>query len=239
MHGNRLVQRLLDFYNSKVDLVIVTNDGHARYLGARGCRTYVCPDPLPCLKVPDSVIVTPAKSVFLVCSFDDDEPYEAAFAAFSRLKESGFVLFVSGNYRKARIEPSDYPWVHFLGFMPDDEYYAYLRACSVVIDLTTLEDCLVCGAYEALALEKPLVLSRTRALEDYFGAAAVLTNNTPDSITESIHLAHSQRHQLAGRARDWIVVNEQLIGRLVSELRAELSWFREPLADRSRRSATS
>jgi glycosyltransferase involved in cell wall biosynthesis len=226
MGGYRVVQKLLDFYNSSVDLVIVTNHSHAEFLGAQGCRTYVCPDPLPRLAAAvSSNIAVPAKSAFLVCSFDDDEPYEAAFTAFSRLSKSGYALFASGNYLKAGIDPSDYPWVRFLGFVPEDEYYAYLRSCSVIIDLTTVEDCLVCGAYEALALEKPLVLSRTRALTEYFGEAAVLTDNTAESIVENVQLANSQQHALTKKVRDWIGANERLMSKLISGLKAELCSF--------------
>jgi len=228
MHGNRVVQKLLDFHNSKVDLVIVTNDAHATYLAEQGCRTYVCPDPLPRLTLDNSPTISlPQRSALLVCSFADDEPYEAVFAAFSRLVERGYVLFVSGNYRKAHIDPREYPWVRFLGYVSEDKYHAYLRSCSVVIDLTKLEDCLVCGAYEALALEKPLVLSRSRALTDYFGRAAVLTDNTTDSIMETVQQAHSQRDELISKVRDWIGTNERYMGERIAELRARLHTLRD------------
>ena len=44
MRPNGVLQKLLDFYNSKADLVIVTNQGHANYIAQRGGRSYVCPD---------------------------------------------------------------------------------------------------------------------------------------------------------------------------------------------------
>jgi glycosyltransferase involved in cell wall biosynthesis len=240
IHGHRILQRLLDFHNLKADLVIVTNDNHAKYLARQGCRAYVCPDPLPDLTAQASLAVSvPPKSVFLVCSFDEDEPYAAAFAAFSRLRESGYALFVSGNYKKVQIDPAHFPWVHFLGFVSDEEYYSYLGACSVIVDLTTLEDCLVCGAYEALAAGKPLVISKTQALGDYFGGVALLTDNTPEAIIESVERAHSQRHDLARKVTDWVATNERYLSEQISGLKVQLCSLRGLAADGSHRRVPS
>ena len=232
LHGWPLFQRLLDFHNARADLVIVTNEGHASYLLGRGCRAYVCPDPLPDLsgRGLDPVTV-PDKSVFLVCSFDADEPYEAVFAAFARLRERGYQLFVSGNYRRVQIDPARFPWVRFLGYVSDAEYYSYLRSCSVVLDLTTLEDCLVCGAYEAMAAGKPLVLSSTRALAQYFGAAVVLTDNTPEAIIANVEQAHSQRLELPRRVADWIAANERYMSERIATLKGRLITLRGVTAD--------
>ena len=222
-NGSQVLQSLLNFYNTKVNLVIVTNASQAQALSKLGARTYICQDPLPQIQFrPEEIVLLPLKSVFFICSFDTDEPYEAAFSAFGRLQEKNFILFVSGNYRKARTDLSRFPWVRFLGFLSDDQYYAYLRACSVVMDLTTSEDCLVCGAYEALSVRKPLVISKTKALSDYFGNAVVLTDNTPDAICESILLAFEQRDKLSQLAKDWVITNNHYMDESISSLRTLL-----------------
>jgi glycosyltransferase involved in cell wall biosynthesis len=218
-----LWQRLLDFHNARVDLVIVTNESQARLLSSRGTRAYVCPDPLPDLPTKTQTRVTPGdRSALLVCSFTSDEPYEAAFEAFSSLREDGFTLFVSGNYKKAKTDLSRFHWVRFLGFLPTDEYYGYLMSVTVVIDLTTMEDCLVCGAYEALAARKPLIVSRTVALRDYFGDAVVLTDNTSEAIRESVLSAYAHRAELAKRASAWVVRNNPFMDEKIAGLRAVL-----------------
>jgi glycosyltransferase involved in cell wall biosynthesis len=217
------IQRLLDVHNTQVDLVVVTNENQARALQGLGASTYVCPDPLPQLPKPVAPPEPlPLKSVFLICSFDVDEPYEEAFEAFSELQSQGFVLFVCGNYRKAGIQEAQFPWVRFLGFVPDADYYAYLRASSVVVDLTTLEDCLVCGAYEALAARRPLVVSKTGTLGDYFGAASVLTENTSAAIQQSVLEAFARREELSRKADDWVRSNELFMTERIGGLRAEL-----------------
>jgi glycosyltransferase involved in cell wall biosynthesis len=225
--GGRMMQRLLNFHNRCVDRVIVTNDRQARFLEDLGAKTYVCQDPLPQIPVShESMVVSREKSVFLICSYDDDEPYEVAFDAFLQLKEEGFLLFVSGNHNKATNLPIRYPWVRFLGFLPNDEYYWYLMSSSVIMDLTTMEDCLVCGAYEALAAGKPLIVSRTIAISEYFGEAVILTDNTSEAIRKSVLSAFEQRQELAQRARDWVSSNGSYMDERVSGLRALLSFPR-------------
>jgi glycosyltransferase involved in cell wall biosynthesis len=223
LRRHRLMQKILDFYNSRADLVIVTNEPQAQYLAAIGGRAYVCPDPLPDLQGQIGArLSVPEKSVFLVCSFERDEPYEAAFNAFSNLQQAGYTLFVSGNYHRAGIDPARFPWVQFLGYVSDQEYYSYLASCAVTMDLTVLEDCLLCGAYEALAARRPLIVSDTQALRDYFGAAAVLTDNTPEAIVENVERAYAQRSALAQEATDWVTANEVYMSERITTLQGQL-----------------
>jgi glycosyltransferase involved in cell wall biosynthesis len=44
----------------------------------------------------------------------------------------------------------------------------------------------VCGAYEAISAGKPLVLSNTKALRNYFGDFATYVNNDASSICAGI-----------------------------------------------------
>jgi glycosyltransferase involved in cell wall biosynthesis len=157
-----------------------------------------------------------------VGSVERDEPYQAAFDACSCLEPLGFTLFVSGNYRRAGVEPARFPWVRFLGYVSEAQYYAYLASCAVAMDLTTLEDCLLCGAYEAVAAAKPLVISNTRALADYFGATVVLTENAPEAIAASIQRAHAQRDELAHMTREWSGRNEVFMAQRIATLQDAL-----------------
>lgn len=54
------------------------------------------------------------------------------------------------------------------------------------MDLATRENCLLCGAYECTALEKPLILSDSRALREYFNQGVVYTPNNAKGIAQSI-----------------------------------------------------
>jgi len=222
LSGQGLLQRCLNAYNTRTDLVIVTNESQAAYLRALGCHALVCADPLPEVPRPDITVAAPERSVFLVCSFDADEPYGAVFEAFKQLRTRGYTLIVSGDYRKSQIRPDSFPWVRFLGFAPEEQYYAYLRACSLVMDLTTLEDCLVCGAYESLAAGQPLITSATRALQEYFGEAATYTESAPAAIAASVERAYQLREQLLNQARTWVARNEADFAVRLTRLNAKL-----------------
>jgi glycosyltransferase involved in cell wall biosynthesis len=55
--------------------------------------------------------------------------------------------------------------------------------------LTDYENCLVCGAYEAVAAEVPLILSDTKALRTYFSKGVVFTKNNVNDIAEKVNSA--------------------------------------------------
>ncbi|HKW09368.1 MAG TPA: glycosyltransferase, partial [Gemmatimonadaceae bacterium] len=169
--GSRFVQRLLNFANRHADLVIVTNDGHAERVRECGGTTFVCPDPLP--QIPQSTARPAAmngteKSVLFICSYDADEPFNEVFAAARLLADRGFRLFASGRYARAGVTAGLHPHVELLGYVDRATYDAYLHNVDIILDLTTWQDCLVCGAYEAMAAGKPCVLSRTKALSELF-----------------------------------------------------------------------
>ena len=75
------------------------------------------------------------------------------------------------------------------GYLSEDKYISLLLSCDVVIDLTTRENCLVCGAYEAVEAEKPLISSNTIALNEYFYQGVVFTENNYKDIANSINYA--------------------------------------------------
>ncbi len=223
LRAHRTLQPFLDYHNRNVDLVIVTNENHARQMDHLGAHAYVCPDPVPDLVAPSgSLLPVPEQSVLLICSFDVDEPFLAAFEAFRELHQHGYSLYVSGNVRRGHIDVATFPWVTFLGYVDEDVYYHYLRSCSVVMDLTACEDCLVCGAYEAMALERPLILSETKALREYFGQACIMTANTPSAIADSVRAAYAQRSELATKAAEWGRQNHGYMRDRIDGLRARL-----------------
>jgi glycosyltransferase involved in cell wall biosynthesis len=202
--GSRFLQRLLDFCNSRSDLVIVTNTNHARYIQSIGGIPFVCEDPLPDLPNDLPVLTENMnKSVFFICSFQVDEPYRSVFTAARLLEQDGFTLYVSGNYCKAGIDPSHYPHIRFLGYVTYELYASYLKHSSVIVDLTTCEDLLLCGAYEAMAALQPLVTSDTQALRHYFTRGAIFTDNAPENIAAAIRTAYQNRETLRAEILEW------------------------------------
>jgi hypothetical protein len=66
-----------------------------------------------------------------------------------------------------------------------------------VLDLTLKPNCLVCGAYESLALLRPMVLTGNPATVDLFGKVAVTTNDhDARAIAECLQRARAQLSEL-------------------------------------------
>ncbi len=116
----------------------------------------------------------------------------------------------------------EYRVIRIGGFLPEDEFVALLAGSDLIVDLTTRDDCLVCGAYEAVALEVPMVLSDTPALRDYFTSGRIFSSNDAAGIREGILTARRDHARLQ---REVAELKESLLGpwnrnfeRLLAEL---------------------
>ncbi|KAA0890510.1 glycosyltransferase [Oryzomonas rubra] len=201
--GSSVFQRALDRCNKSVDAVIVTNKAHADHIHSIGGNVFVCEDPLPNLECYNNHVEEIEKMVLFICSFDIDEPYDLALDAASSLIEDGFMLYVTGNYKKVNIKPGNYPHVRFLGFVPEHEFYEKLFQCSIVLDLTNHENCLVCGAYEAMSAVKPLVTSDRKCLKEYFKSGTVFTRHEKACLVEAVKTAYANKETLKEEIRNW------------------------------------
>ncbi len=171
------------------DFVVVTNPIYKSQISNINPSVICIPDPLPLIR--NAVISNkylsgnPSKfTVLFISSFGEDEPLSELLALDSQLNE--FTLLVSGNW-KARF--SSLPAtknIRFLGYLPDTEYDDLLSSVDALMVLTTQEACLCCGAYEAFSAGKPLILSGTNALRNFFGEAPVYSDNNAKSILESL-----------------------------------------------------
>jgi len=199
---NPLLQRVLDHCNRRADLVIVTNDNHADYVKKVGGQSVACEDPLPDLSryCKES---SEDKLIFFVCSFDVDEPYETVFEAAEDLIHEGFKLCVSGDYSKVNLDPQEFPHVTFLGYRTEKEFYRFLFDSEIILDLTSNDDCLVCGGYEAMSAERPLVTSPSQALRQYFTHGTVFTQHSRAAIVSSIRFAYENKETLRKDIARW------------------------------------
>jgi glycosyltransferase involved in cell wall biosynthesis len=194
-----LTRRLL----KSADMTIVTNAALATDVSAVGGRPLVLPDSLPVPPVLTATrrVIEDAPHVVVIASFRSDEPIAAIIAAAATMPEIRFAF--SGDARRFRKNGIEMPAnVQFTGFLLDRVYWQLLAQAAVICDLTLKPDCLVCGAYEALAMAKPMVLSDNPPTREIFGPAAVLTGSGPDEIARALHTALEQRERLAANARE-------------------------------------
>lgn len=187
------LQRLLA---RRAALNIVHNDENAKTAEAWGVPYVVLPSLPPSLEpVPGAPVRSRPLAVY-VCSWKADEPVEALLEA-ARLT-AGVDFRVTG--RAPAGGPSSLPPnIELTGFLGEEEYNQLLRSADVLIALTTRPGTLLYGAQEAIALHKPLVLSRTPTLEAYFPEGTVFVENTAGGLRAGILDALERRDALQSR----------------------------------------
>jgi glycosyltransferase involved in cell wall biosynthesis len=182
----RLLNRISAFIQKKADLTLVTCAGLQKEIERNGGRARVICDRIPQIENPRRFKINHGGwKLAFVCSFAFDEPYDAVFACARQLPDD-VTIFVTGRYR-GKVNPTQIPAnVKLVGFLPEEDFWGLLQECHLVLDLTTQDDCLVCGAYEGIAAGKPLILSDTAATKALFRTGCVYVKPTVESIRDGI-----------------------------------------------------
>ncbi|WP_418512170.1 glycosyltransferase [Corallibacter sp.] len=187
------------------DLTIVTNESLKEYCEAQGGKVVVLQDKIPTmsarhtLNYPDFFDAN-LYNIMVVATFDDDEPIEEIIDAARMLGEH-YRIYVTGNYKKyfgesERVNLIE-SGVFLTGFVDEYEYQNTMFFSDAVVVLTKEEFVLNCGAYEALAMRKPYVISDTETLRGYFKKGCVYTELTAIKIANSIKYAVRNKEVLA------------------------------------------
>ena len=157
-------------------------------------------------------------NVAFVCSFNGDEPVELVFEAAESLPEVNF--FITGDYQRLSKErqalrPAN---CHFTGFMDYDDYVGLVRRVDAMLVLTTRNNTLLMGGFEAISLERPLIVSDSPILRNYFPLGTVYTPNTAVGITQAVREAEERQATLQIEIRqlkqqldqEWVETSTQL-----------------------------
>jgi len=176
-------------------LTIVTNQALVDYVQDKKGKAILVPDPVPTIPIFKTDKELTKMSILFICTWAKDEPFKSVIDA-ARILSDDYHVYITGNYLKKltadelNLLPDN---VTLTGFISEEEYYNLLNQVDVTLDLTTRENCLVCGAYESVAVEKPMILSDTAALRDYFYKGAVYTNNSAKDIACKIKQIMSEK----------------------------------------------
>ena len=194
------IRRLSRWVVRRADLTIVTNPQLAHIVRQQGGRPFVLPDAIPAVPPGTARELGGKFNVALIATFARDEPIGAIFEA---VRGADLMLYVTGNQTKmaaqdaARVPEN----VRFTGFLAEQEYWDLLRGADAIIDLTLKPDCLVCGAYEALAVGRPVLLSANAASVELFGDGAVYTDSTALGIRDALAKLRREQSQWEDASR--------------------------------------
>jgi glycosyltransferase involved in cell wall biosynthesis len=203
------------------DITIVTNSALAHRVTAVGGRAMTLPDRLPTPPIPPtSLTLTDPVEIMVVATYAADEPISEIIQAARQLGPA-YRLSITGRETKlAAAERARLPTnVKQTGFLSEHDYWKLMANSHFVLDLTLKPNCLVCGAYEALSLKRPMILSDNPATVDLFGKVAVFpATASPDDIAKALQQARAQYEQLCatieieqpGFAAEWQLRAEKL-----------------------------
>ena len=190
---------LCNLINKNAAYVIVTNPSLKQHVENNGGNCVILPDPIPEIKMVKNVKRENdgVFKVLFVCTWSPDEPFHEVIKAARQL-DNTIKIFITGNSQRAQnnLQPDLPENIELTGYLPDDEYENMLSKVDVVMDLTTFDDCLVCGAYESVAAEKPIILSNNTASRAYFNMGVVHVANSEEDIVRGIIEARSSIHNL-------------------------------------------
>ncbi len=182
---------LLNFIASFVirfaDITLVTNAPLALVVINKKGRPFVLPDPLPDL-LPKPAHKHRAKTkaaLTYVCTWANDEPTPELIEAARELGDV-LTLYITGrppSWVKTLNLPAN---IVLTGFLSEADYLDLLQSSDALIVLTTRENCLNCGAYEGVALEKPMILSDTEVIRNYFNKGIVYSKANKIALVDAI-----------------------------------------------------
>lgn len=187
----------LNFITQKIckqaDMVIVTNQALAKQVIDWGGRSFVMPDPLPEYSVNKSTQAEQEfkKTFLLICTWADDEPYLEIMRAAESFSDE-VILKITGNYKKKLsqdVVDKLSKNIVLLGFVSEEQYVYELSCADFTIDLTTRDNCLVCGAYESVAMGVPGIISDTNVNREVFSKGFIFTKNDVAAIVAAIKKA--------------------------------------------------
>ncbi len=194
-----LFRFLSNYTLKKANITIVTNFFLAKVVKKIGGTPFVLEDKLPDIRGANWIKLEGRYSIVVITTFSNDEPIEALISAALRLPDDCIVFFTG---RAEKYIPAERKKllgkknIRFTGFLPDRIYQSYIKSADLVIVLTTQEHLLNCGAYEAVALEKPLIISNTETLKNYFREGVIYTDPDSESILNTIVYGISNKEQL-------------------------------------------
>ena len=181
-----LYRAICIFIIRNADLNIVTNENLKNDIENKGGEAVVLHDKIPCFPDMPKRILGPGKNIVFICTYSPDEPFNEVFNAAALLPKD-YILHVTGNSKKIDIDGLSLPEnIRITGFLSEDDFLSLLISCDAIIDLTYMDDCLVCGAYEAVALGKPMMLTDTNILRNVFNKGVVYCQNNPESIRYAV-----------------------------------------------------
>ena len=197
LHNQKTVLWLSRLYLKRADLTIVTNQALAQIVRETGGKVFILPDKVPEYLGKIRGAGSERLKLVLISTYAPDEPIEEFLDAAHDLEDQ-ITVYVTGRSEKlnAVVRSQTGPNVRFTGFLDETEYWGLLAGADAIADLTRMDNCLVCGAYEGVAVGKPLILSDNAATQTHFNKGALYVDNSVSGIKRALMMLPNKMVEL-------------------------------------------
>ncbi|HEY0756465.1 MAG TPA: glycosyltransferase [Ktedonobacteraceae bacterium] len=203
---------ILRFLARGAVVTLLCNEGGQAVVERWKVRNIFLPDGLPSFDPAATDIVgTEGKQrVAAICTFASVEPMLETFEAARLLPAVTF--YVTGDIKRASAsllaqKPDN---VVLTGFLRGKTYVGLLKNVDGIAILTKQSHDLSCGAYEALALAQPAVISDWPGSRRCFKRGFVYVDNTPQAIAEGVQKMLDEQDYLIEEAREMRIEYEEM-----------------------------
>jgi len=159
--------------------------------------------------------------ILAICSFDPDEPIEILLESMARLPNYTFIITADPLKLSPdlRVKLQRLTNVQLTGFLPIQEYQAFLCSSLAALVLTNQDSIQPSGACEALSSDTQLIVSNTPLIKELFSEWAILVENSATSIVSAIETLQPQTIDLSSYRDFWNHSVYSEISDLLSQLK--------------------
>ena len=177
------------FFTKRAFQTNVTNETLGKIVEEWGGRFYIVTDVPIVFKDCENCSLSFNKFrsiITLINTFATDEPLETFIKATETFSDVDF--YVTGKISKTSfsIVASAPNNVIFTDFLDEQDYAELLRNSDLICVFTDRNYTMLRGAYEAIYLEKPVLISDWKILRDNFSMGASFVDNSLDAIRNGI-----------------------------------------------------
>jgi glycosyltransferase involved in cell wall biosynthesis len=184
----RWAKPLIHLLSQRAAVTLCTNEGAQDILRIWKVRGFFLADSIPILSPPTGTFGSEGETrVGVIGSLDSDEPVAEVFAAARLLPQVTFYVVGEPKKLTAKLLAQKPENIILTGFLRGGTYTALLKNMHGLVILTNESKALNCAAYEAVAMEKPTVVSDWLEMRHCFARGFVYVNNTPEAIAEGVN----------------------------------------------------
>ena len=166
--------------------------------------------------------------IIVVASGAVDEPLHVVAGA-ARLLGDEYEVIITGRRRAVlrRLGRGQLPTnVRLTGFLARHEYLDLLASACMAVCLTNRTATMQLGAWEAVSLGCPVVVSAQSVLREYFRGAAEFTGHYPDALAACIRQVRMEHSRYVAAAKTMAAEMRKSRARQLQEVRDQLGLVR-------------